>query len=135
MLERAGIGLSDLNAVIHLGSHTSVAREILLGHYDAGAVSEIKAREYEELGLRIIAISEAVPSSPIVAGRGLDPKLVEGVRGALRSLEADGKHRALLRSWDPELAYGLIAARDADYAGLRELVRRFGLLEPRESSR
>jgi len=135
MLERAGIGLSDLNAVIHLGSHTSVAREILLGHYDAGAVSEIKAREYEELGLRIIAISEAVPSSPIVAGRGLDPKIVEEVRRALRSLEVNGRRRALMKSWDQELAYGLTVAREADYGGLRELVKRFGLLEPRDSSR
>ncbi len=133
MLERAGISLSELKASVHLGSHTSVAREVLLGKYDAGAVSDIKAREYEELGLRIIATSEPVPSSPIVAARGVDPKTVEGVRRALQGLDVQGRHRALVKSWDQELAYGLMETKDHDYESLRELVKRFGLIDLRET--
>ncbi|MBI4842196.1 MAG: phosphate/phosphite/phosphonate ABC transporter substrate-binding protein [candidate division NC10 bacterium] len=133
MLEQMGIGLNELRESAHLGSHTSVARDVLLGKYDAGAVSDIKAREYEELGLRIIALSEPVPSSPIVAGRGADPKLVEAVRRALMGVNAQGPYRGLVKLWDQELAYGMMEAKDADYEGLRELVKRFGLIERREA--
>ncbi len=129
-----GVNLSELKPTTSLGSHTSVARAVLLGQFDAGAVSEIKAREYEELGLRVIAMSEAVPSSPIVAGRDADPKLTEAVRRALLALEIEGKHRTLVKSWDPELAYGVTETKDADYGSLRELVKRFGLIEPREAA-
>lgn len=132
MLEQAGIGLAELKESARLGSHTSVAREVLLGKYDAGAVSDIKAREYEELGLRVIATSDAVPSSPIVAARGADSRMVEAVRRALLGLEVHGRHRALVKPWDQELAYGLMETRDADYEGLRELVKRFGLIDLRE---
>jgi len=128
MLEQAGMGLAELRESAHLGSHTSVAREVLLGKYDAGAVSDIKAREYEELGLRVIATSDPVPSSPIVAARGADTKMVEAVRRALQGVDALGKHRTLVRPWDQELAYGLMETKDADYEGLRELVRRYGLI-------
>ncbi len=133
ILDRAGIGLAGLKDVANLGSHTSVAREVLLGKYDAGAVSDIKAREYEELGLRVIATSDPVPSSPVVSARGADPKMVEAVRRALLAVEAQGKHRLLVRPWDQELAYGLMETKDADYEGLRELVRRYGLIELREA--
>lgn len=133
MLEQAGIGLAELRESVHLGSHTSVAREVLLGKYDAGAVSDIKAREYEELGLRVIATSDPVPSSPIVAGRGADAKMVEAVRRALMGVEPHGKHRVLVKPWDQELAYGLMETKDADYEGLRELVRRYGLVNLREA--
>jgi phosphonate transport system substrate-binding protein len=109
-----------------------VAREVLLGKYDAGALSDIKSREYEELGLRVIATSDPVPSSPIVVHRGIDPKMVEAVRRILQGVEAHGKHQTLVKPWDQELAYGVMETRDSDYEGLRELVRRFGLVELRE---
>lgn len=91
-------------------------------------------RAYLDAGLLARRLhSDPVPSSPIVAARGADSRMVEAVRRALLGLEVPGKHQALVKPWDQELAYGLMETKDADYEGLRELVRRFGLVELREA--
>jgi phosphonate transport system substrate-binding protein len=128
MLLEAGVPVEQLGSFDHLGHHDAVAAAVLRGDYDAGAVMESVAAQYEAEGLMTLVQSPPIPEFNICAARGLPADVQATLRGALLALARDGSAgSAVLEALYTDYT-GFAAATDADYAGIREMMRRLGLL-------
>ena len=120
-LARAGVRLEDLERVENLPHHDLVAKAVLEGLFDAGAVKDVVAYQYRFKGLRFIHFSGPIPSVPLTIRPDLPDTIARAVVEALVSLEADDPlDRERMESWDPEFRYGFVVAKDADYESLRQ---------------
>jgi phosphonate transport system substrate-binding protein len=118
-----GITLFDFAAYENLESHDAVAKAVLKGKVDAGAVKDVVAYRYQEHGLRFLASSPLIPSVPIVVRPGTDPKLVKAVREALLAINPrDPAMRQRMKDWDPEFRHGFVPAEFSDYAEIFRLM-------------
>lgn len=123
-LAKAGIHVRDFSIYTNLKHHDMVAKAVLKGEFDAGAVKDIIAYKYLQRGLKILHISAAIPSVPIVARRDCDPKIVAALKKALLGVDPQNPaHRVFLASWNAEFRYGFTEARDADYDILRKIAK------------
>lgn len=116
MLFRGGVPLSALGSYANLEKHDSVAKAVLKGQVDAGAVKDVIAQRYQEHGLRFLAQSAPIPSVPIVCRPETPADLREAVRNALLGINpSDPALREQLAEWDPEFRHGFAEARVEDY--------------------
>ncbi len=123
LLFQEGISLFDFSSYVNLDSHDAVAKAVLKGRVDAGAVKDVVAFRYKEHGLRFLVISEAIPSVPIVVHSDTPPELAESIKTALLALNPNRpNHRQLLSNWDPEFRYGFVEASEADYAPIYRMM-------------
>lgn len=119
-----GVGLHDLKSYANLQHHDAVAKAILKGQYDAGAVKDVVAEKYKPHGLRILAWSAPIPSVPLVVRRDTSPDVVKAITTALLKLDRNNpKHQAIMKSWDDEFCFGFAPATIADYRGIFRLIR------------
>lgn len=119
----AGIGLKDLARYKNLKYHDSVAREVLRGNFEAGAVIDAVANRFANRGLKIIDITEPIPGLPIVVRADAPSELVKAIKKALLSLEyKNPEHRKMMEQWDEEFRYGFTEANDADYDPIRKMI-------------
>lgn len=122
-LYKGGIALRDLSKHVNLKYHDSVAREVLRGNFDAGAVIDSVANIFKERGLKIIALSDPIPGLPIVVRADLPPEIVNAIKKALLSLDYNNpEHRKIMAQWDEEFRYGFAEAEDSDYNSIRAIV-------------
>lgn len=121
-LLQSGVRLRDLGHHRFLGSHRDVALAILAGDFDAGGLKYEVFQEYAGRGLRALAVSPAVPEYLFVARASLPPADVERVRHTLLNLHRDAAGRDVLKRLHPGLS-ALVGAVDADYDGLRQMMR------------
>lgn len=123
-LQTRGIELSDLAKYVHMESHDAVAKAVLKGNVEAGAVKDVVALRYREHGLRFLSVSDPIPSVPIVVREDTPEDLVSALKTALLLIDpTDPKmHRELLR-WDPEFANGFVTADKTDYQMIFDLTR------------
>jgi phosphonate transport system substrate-binding protein len=120
LLANAGIHLSDLKRYDNFSYHDSVVKAVLKGQYDAGAVRDSVARKYSKLGIEVIAVSEDIPTGPLVIGPGTPFAAVAAIKKALLALTPDDAgQRVVLGRFDDELKNGFIEAVDSDYAEIR----------------
>ena len=131
MLEVANITLSDLGQYEYTGSHRNCAMAVMKGECDAGGMQDTMASSLADEGrLRVVAFSDYYPSSGISANRDVDPALLEAVKKALLDFDPKGKHAGNLTGWDKtEMPCGFVEADDSDYAGLREIAMRYGVIK------
>ncbi len=123
----AGIELKDLARYKNFRYHDSVAREVLRGNYDAGAVIDSVANRFKNRGLKIIDVSEPIPGLPIVVRADVSPKLIEAIKRALLSLDYNNpEHRKIMEQWDEEFRYGFAEAKDSDYDSIRKMIDYLG---------
>lgn len=116
VLAEAGVTMNLLKELKHLPHHEDVAKAVLKGTCDAGAVKDVVAWKYRGKGLRVIAVSEELPNAPIAAGPSLPKEAEEALVKALLAIDAGSPEgRALLADWGPELKRGFVPARDKDY--------------------
>jgi phosphonate transport system substrate-binding protein len=116
MLFGSGVTPNRLKVVKNLHNHEEVAKAVLKGVYDAGAVKDVVAWKYEAQGLRIIAGSEELPNAPIAAGPSLPKDAETAIVKALLSIDVNSPGgRATLSQWGPELRHGFVRARGEDY--------------------
>lgn len=116
MYSKANIRLEDLSRYKNFRYHDSVAREVLKGNFDAGAVIDSVADRFRDRGVKIIDVSEPMPGLPIVVRADASPRLVTAIKNALRSLDCNiPEHCAIMKQWDEEFKYGFTEAEDADY--------------------
>jgi phosphonate transport system substrate-binding protein len=116
MLFGSGVTPNHLKVVKNLHNHEEVAKAVLKGVYDAGAVKDVIAWKYEAQGLRIIAESEELPNAPIAAGPSLPKDAEEAMVKALLSIDGSGPEgKATLSQWGPELQHGFVRARGEEY--------------------
>ncbi|NOY13154.1 MAG: phosphate/phosphite/phosphonate ABC transporter substrate-binding protein, partial [Deltaproteobacteria bacterium] len=123
LLYKNGITLFDLGFYENLATHTAVARAVLKGTVDAGAVKDVVAYRYQPHGLTFLAVSDPIPSVPIVARPDTEPILVEAVRKALLAIDAsDPVMIKRMQNWDPEFRNGFVSAAAKDYAPIFEMM-------------
>lgn len=119
-----GISLFDLGSYTNLDSHDAVAKAVLKGKVDAGAVKDVVAHRHKEHGLRFLAISDPIPSVPIVVRKDAPPELVAAVKKALLAINpADPAQQKRMKDWDPEFRYGFVEANEADYAPIYRMMQ------------
>ncbi len=123
-LEKNGITLSDLGSYSHMESHDAVAKAVLKGQVDAGAVKDVVALRYREHGLRFLASSDPIPSVPIVVRNDTPEALTTALKAALLAIDPDDElMQQQLIQWDPEFANGFTTAGRDDYQLIFDLTR------------
>ena len=116
MLFGSGVTPNHLKVVKNLHNHEEVAKAVLKGIYDAGAVKDVVAWKYEPQGLRIIAESGELPNAPIAAGPSLPKDAEVAMVKALLSIDGSSPGgKATLSQWGPELRHGFVRARGEEY--------------------
>lgn len=123
LLYEHGVTLFNLGHYENLISHTAVARAVLKGKVDAGAVKDVVAYRYQPHGLEQIAKSEPVPSVPIVARPDADPAMIKALRETLLGIDpSDPAMIARMKNWDPEFRNGFAPATAGDYAPIFQMM-------------
>lgn len=122
MLADAGIHLKELKEYKNFNYHDSVVKGVLRGRYDAGAVREVVADRYLPFGLKIIALSDPIPTAPVVIGPKTPYIIVEDVKTQLLNLSKSEEGKTVLERLDPSFRGGFIEARDSDYEKIREMI-------------
>lgn len=120
---KAGLRLEDLSRYSNLKYHDSVAREVLRGNFDAGAVIDSVAERFKDRGLKVIDVSEPIPGLPIVVRADASEKLVYSIKKALLSLDYNNpEHYRIMEQWDEEFKYGFTEASNGDYDSIRKMI-------------
>lgn len=122
-LAKAGVHLKDLRSYVNLRHHDSVAKAVLKGEYDAGSMKDVIALKYIPKGLRIIFVSDPIPSVPFAVRNDAPEEFVESVKKALLAIDPGSPHyKKIGRYWDEEFKNGFIEANDSDYDGIRKML-------------
>jgi phosphonate transport system substrate-binding protein len=123
LLFRQGISLFDFSSYVNFDSHDAVAKAVLKGRVDAGAVKDVVAFRHKDLGLRFLAVSEPIPAVPIVVRTDAPPDLIESIKKALLAIDPKlPSHRELMKNWDPEFRYGFVETSEDDYAPIYRMM-------------
>lgn len=118
------VRLRDLKSFTNLKHHDAVAKAVLKGQYDAGAVKDVVAQKYKSHGLRILAWSAPIPSVPLVVREDTPPGVVKALTSALLKLDRNNPaHRKIMQTWDDEFRYGFTPATKADYQDIFRMIR------------
>ncbi len=117
-LRKYGLTQDSLKKITHFSYHNSVVLQVLMHNFDAGVVKERVANEYLNRGIRIIAYSEEIPSSPIVISKKSNKKKVSLFVSSLLNL----KNNKIRKNWDPEFMNGFVKADNSDYYELKKLI-------------
>ena len=124
MLWDNGIRMRDLRSYTNLQHHDAVAKAILKGQFDAGAVKDVVAEKYQSRGLRVIAWSAPLPAVPLVVRKDTPPEVVTALTQALLRLDrTNPAHRAIMKNWDDEFKNGFAPARREDYVGIFRMIK------------
>jgi len=128
MLYEAGIELEDLSFYDYLGHHDDVAKAVLDGKFDAGGLMESTANKFKNQGLKYIKYSLDIPEFNICVNKGISEEVKLFLKQALTELDdsVEGNSK-ILRAITPEYT-GFIEAEDSDYDGIREIMKKLGLL-------
>jgi len=119
-----GVGLRDLKSFTNLQHHDAVAKAILKGQFDAGAVKDVVAEKYKTHGLRILAWSAPIPAVPLVVRKDAPPDVVKALTTALLKLDRNNpEHRKMMQTWDDEFRNGFAPATKEDYQGIFRMIR------------
>ena len=125
-LGEQGVAKSDLGSFVYLETHDAVAKAVLKGIVDAGAVKDVIARRYQKHGLRFLGQSHPIPAVPIVTRQDTPQKLAHAVTSALLKIDpADPDMQALLQAWDPEFSHGFVPAEPDDYQVIFDLMENY----------
>ncbi len=123
LYSKGGISLKELKRYSNLKYHDAVAREVLRGDYDAGAVIDSVANRFKTRGLKIIHISDPIPGLPFVVKDDISPEIVVAIKKALLSLDyKKPEHRKIMEQWDEEFRYGFAEASADDYEFIRHMI-------------
>lgn len=122
MLAWEDIHLEKLGGYRNFDYYDTVVKKVLSGEYDAGAVHRSVADRYAPYGLRTIAVSQPIPTGPLVISPHISYLVVQKVRDALFAMGQDPEGRKVLAGMGEELRGGFIAATDEDYEGIRKMI-------------
>lgn len=124
LLWEQGVGLRDLKSYSNLQHHDAVAKAILKGQFDAGAVKDVVAEKYKSHGLRILAWSKPIPAVPLVVRNDAPRDLVSAISTALLKLNRNNPdHKKIMQTWDDEFRHGFAPASKDDYQGIFRMIR------------
>lgn len=119
-----GITLHELKSFTNLQHHDAVAKAILKGQFDAGAVKDVVAEKYKSHGLRILAWSAPIPAVPLVVRKDAPLDVVKALTAALLKLDRTNlAHQKMMQTWDDEFRNGFAPASKDDYQGIFRMIR------------
>jgi phosphonate transport system substrate-binding protein len=122
-LQKYNILETELAAIEHFAYHQNVIYQVLKGNYDAGVVKDRVIKEYKDRDIKIIAYSEPVPGSPIVAAKQYDEEVILTIKELLLKINLENDYfRAIVKNWDKEFIFGFVEAKDSDYDLIRKLL-------------
>jgi phosphonate transport system substrate-binding protein len=115
--------------VVFSGAHDASMRALLNGHVDAIASFDLAREQYlkdpaERARIVYIAETPPIPEAGIAARDGLDPALVERIRGALLQIRGPEYAGLLKRLYEID---GFEPAADRDYDPVRAAVELLGV--------
>lgn len=122
MLAWSGIHLNNLLEYQHFNYHDTIAKKIISHEFDAGAMRLSVAEQYLQYGLKIIATSDPIPTGPMVVSPKTPQDLMQKVQKALLSMSETAEGVAVLKKLNPDLQGGFVAASDADYVEIRQMI-------------
>jgi ABC-type phosphate/phosphonate transport system substrate-binding protein len=123
-LVKSELPLEDLSSVQNLPDDESVVEAVLEGRFDAGAASELLAERLNGKGLRILHVSDPIPTRPLAVRGDLPAAVTSSLRRALLKLTASGASRR--EGWDEEFRNGFVPADASDYEPVRSIVNAAG---------
>jgi phosphonate transport system substrate-binding protein len=121
----AGMPLESFGKRAYIGHYDNIARGVLNKDYDAGIVTDSKARKWNKGGLRVIYSSEKLPPYNIAAKGNIDHALFLKLQEALLKLDRRNPNHgrvldALGKDYD-----GFEKTSDAEYDVIRRLIKPF----------
>ncbi len=116
--KKSGFNISWLKEIKHFHYHNSVAKQVLMGNFDAGVVKDRVANEYIGKGIKAILYSGPIPGSPIVISKKSDKEKVKILVNALLSAKRDSS----VKNWDPEFSNGFTKAENKDYLEIKKMI-------------
>jgi phosphate/phosphite/phosphonate ABC transporter binding protein len=128
MLLAEGVDVKDLQYYNYLGHHDDVARAVLNGDFDAGAVMESVAYKYKDLGIKFVKFSDEIPEFNICVSGNLDSALYNELKNALVSLNPETPEGASVLKSINESYTGFIESSDEEYDGIKHMMARVGLI-------
>jgi phosphonate transport system substrate-binding protein len=124
---KGGLKLGDFSRYENLKYHDSVAREVLRGNFDVGAVIDSVANKFKNRGLKVISVTDPIPGLPIVVRADVPDEVVNAIKKALLALDYNNpEHRKIMEQWDEEFRYGFAEAKDSDYDSIRRMIDYLG---------
>jgi len=120
-LIQAGVDPEDLESMERLANDDEVAKAVLAGRFDAGAVEDIVAERYSQKGLRAFHVSGPIPKGPLAIRDGLPRRVESAIRDALLKLNPKGAESR--QDWAEEIRYGFQPAVDSDYEPIRKILK------------
>lgn len=121
-LKNHNISGSEFADIENFAYHQNVMFQVLKGNFDAGVVKDRVINEYKDRNVKIIAYSEPVPGSPIVAAKDYDEQIIQTIKELLLKIDLnDEYYKAIVKNWDKEFIFGFVEAKDSDY----DLIRKY----------
>ena len=117
LLKNQGID-KELSEYVFLGKHDKVAKNVIIGKYDAGGIKGSVAKKYSKY-LKIIANTRHVPDFLIVANKNMPDAMVAKIREALLKPEAQKLAKFVKSS-----ATGFRKRTHQDYMELKNIMLR-----------
>lgn len=112
LLWNNGVHIQDLKRWQNLQHHDAVAKAILKGQFDVGAVKDVVAEKYQSHGLRVLAWSALIPAVPLVVRKDAPPDVVKALTAALLKLDRNNPaHQKMMQTWDDEFSHGFASGR------------------------
>lgn len=128
MLLAEGVDLKDLQYYNYLGHHDDVAKAVLNGDFDAGAVMESTANKYKDMGIKFVKISDNIPEFNICVSKDLEAKIKNELKNAFIALSPDTPEGASVLKSINESYTGFVESSDEEYEGIKKMMSRLGLI-------
>lgn len=127
MMKEAGVELAALREYKFLGYHEEVIKAVLTGEADAGAVMESVAARNEGDGLKVVKMSEGIPSFAISITDKVEKKTREDLFRALRDLgDGSSESNRVLGAMGLNVT-GFTRPDEESYKKLQELANKDGV--------
>jgi phosphonate transport system substrate-binding protein len=128
MLLDDGVNVKDLKFYNYLGHHDDVAKAVLNGDFEAGAVMESTAYKFKDRGIKFIKISAEIPEFNICTAKNIDAALKNELQSALLALDPGSSEGATILKSINESYTGFVGSSDEEYDGIKNMMIRLGLI-------
>ncbi|MDA3904230.1 MAG: PhnD/SsuA/transferrin family substrate-binding protein, partial [Desulfuromusa sp.] len=126
LLNQRGLSLAD-NKFEYIGTHPNCALAVIAGKFSACGIKTSIGKQFQPLGLNLIAESESIPSFVLVANqRTLSNAEIDKVRKHLLALEPlkNQKDAELTKDWGALIKYGAIPVTVDDFRMITDLAKK-----------
>jgi phosphonate transport system substrate-binding protein len=125
VVANAGIPLESLGNRTYLGHYDNIVRGVLNRDFDAGIVTDSKARLWDKKGLRVIYSSPPLPPYNFAATGKMDHAVFLKLQRALLSLDGHNPVQRQVLDAMGEGYDGFAPTNDAEYDVIRNLIKPF----------